>query len=64
MTTILDVANKELKDRVSFLTGGIASGVCKDYAEYKHMCGEIRGLNHAYEILNDLARKLEQDDNE
>ena len=43
-------------DQVSFLAGGGA----KDFAEYRHVCGVIRGLTLAENIVNDLVQKLEQ----
>ena len=45
-------------DQVSFLAGGGA----KDFAEYRHVCGVIRGLTHADQIVKDLAKKLEYSD--
>ena len=45
-------------DQVSFLAGGGA----KDFAEYRHVCGVIRGLTHAESIVKDLVQKLEKTD--
>lgn len=45
-------------DQVSFLAGG---GV-KDFAEYRHVVGVIRGLTHADQLIKDLAQKLEYAD--
>ena len=45
-------------DQAVFLTGGGA----KDFAEYRHVCGVIRGLTHAEEIVKDLVHKLEYSD--
>jgi len=45
-------------DQVSFLAGGGA----KDFAEYRHVCGVIRGLTHADQIVKDLAKKMEYSD--
>ena len=44
--------------QVEFLTSGRAV----DFAEYRHICGVIRGLNHADEFINDLAKKMEFSD--
>lgn len=42
----------------TFLLGGSAN----DFAEYRHICGVIRGLNHAEQIVNDLVQRLENSD--
>lgn len=40
----------------------IASGRANDFAEYRHVCGVIRGLTHVETIVKDLVQKLEKDD--
>lgn len=45
-------------DQESFL----ATGRAADYAEYRHVCGIIRGLNSAEQIIKDLVQRLEQSD--
>jgi len=50
--------NKLRGDQVSFLAGGGA----KDFAEYRHVCGVIRGLTHAEQLVKDLVQKMEYSD--
>lgn len=61
-TRPLSVLRSELdklkQDQVNFLTGGGA----KDFAEYRHICGIIRGLNHADVIVRDLVQRIETDE--
>jgi hypothetical protein len=38
----------------------IASGRANDFAEYRHVCGVIRGLTHAETIVRDLVQRLEK----
>ena len=45
-------------DQIVFLSGGGA----KDFAEYRHVCGVIRGLTHAEQLVKDLVQKLEYSD--
>ena len=45
-------------DQAVFLNGGGA----KDFAEYRHVCGVIRGLTHAETIVKDLVQRMEQSD--
>jgi len=50
--------DKLCSDQIAFL----ATGRANDYAEYRHVCGVIRGLTHAESIVKDLVQKLEKDD--
>jgi hypothetical protein len=50
--------DKLRSDQATFLNGGGA----KDFAEYRHVCGIIRGLTHAESLVKDLATKLEYSD--
>jgi hypothetical protein len=45
-------------DQISFLAGGGA----KDFAEYRHIAGVVRGLTHAEQLVNDLVQKMESSD--
>lgn len=63
-TTAFSVVLKEIEDRQHTLVGALSSGAAKDFAEYKHMCGEIRGLSFAHSYVTDLVRRLEQNDDE
>jgi hypothetical protein len=40
----------------------IASGRAADYAEYKNVCGVIRGLSLADQSINDLVERMEKSD--
>lgn len=61
-TRPLSVLRSELDklklDQVTFLTNGGA----KDFAEYRHICGIIRGLNHADVIVRDLVQRIDTDE--
>lgn len=37
----------------------LAGGGAKDFAEYRHVCGVIRGLAHAESIVIDLVQRVE-----
>jgi len=49
---------EERNSKVEFLMAGSA----KDYAQYQHICGVIRGLNIADAYLTDLAKRMNDDD--
>lgn len=40
----------------------VVSGNASDFANYKHICGVIRGLNLADEHIRDLAKRMTPDD--
>jgi hypothetical protein len=52
---IKDKLDELRKEQASYIAGGGA----KDFAEYRHVCGVIRGLTHAETILQDLVQRLE-----
>ena len=60
----LDYLVKEYKERIEFLTGGLAQGNIPTIEEYRYVCGQIRGLEAAYGIIQDLKQRLENSDNE
>jgi hypothetical protein len=57
-TYILREIDKLRTDQSVFLNGGGA----KDFAEYRHVCGVIRGLTHAEQLVKDLVQKMEYSD--
>jgi hypothetical protein len=40
----------------------LANGRAADIEEYRSICGVIRGLNLAENIINDLVQKMERSD--
>lgn len=40
----------------------LAAGRASDFAEYRHVCGFIRGLNAAEQSINDLVQRMEKSD--
>lgn len=44
------------------LTEVLIRGSAKDFAEYKHICGVIRGLDLADAHIRDLAKRMESND--
>lgn len=63
-TTAFDVVLKELDERREMISRALVSGGVSDFAEYRSLCGEVRGLSYAHEYVKDLMRKLERDDDE
>lgn len=62
MDKTLEVLLKQYRDKRNQLAEAVSSGAAKDYAEYRALCGEIRGLLTAESYLTDLAKNLENAD--
>lgn len=61
--TVYDVLLEKLTAHLDAVTDSLASGAAKDYAEYRELCGLIRGLETAMREITDLAHhQLENDD--
>jgi hypothetical protein len=53
----------ELASEITQKKDHVATGNC-DPGEYKHMCGQIRGLLLAHDKLNSLLHKLREPDDD
>jgi hypothetical protein len=60
----LELALKKIENEKKLIIENLADGVARDYAEYQNLCGVIRGLLTAQREINDLLRKLKDDDDE
>lgn len=63
-TTVMDVLIRDIEDKRDTIARALVEGAARDYAEYRAMCGEIRGLSLAHSYVTDLVRRMEQDDDE
>lgn len=59
--TVFSVVLKEIEEHRETVARALVDGSAKDFAEYKSMCGEIRGLSTVHGYITDLVRKMEQD---
>ena len=64
MDKIIGVILGELRARRTQLSEAAASGAAKNYEDYKYMCGEIRVLTNVEMYILDLAKNMEQLDDE
>ena len=62
--TVFDVLNEKLTEHQSSSEDFLKSGGAKDFAEYREVCGVIRGLNAALREVNDLSRNYMEDDDD
>ena len=63
-TKIFEVLNKRIEDQVKSHSEALVSGQSKDYAQYRELCGVIRGLQTAQREIGDLVRKLKDDNDD
>lgn len=55
----IDYLQGKLDEQAHIVSGHLTRGAVKDYAEYQRLCGVIQGLSHAKQIIDDLAKRLE-----
>jgi len=63
-TTVFDVLLEKIGEEVSSRESSLANGSAKDYAEYSHTVGTVRGLRIAQSFITDLSRTYMEDDND
>ena len=56
------VINKEINEQIAHLENALKFGNLGSYEEYKFLCGQLRGLITAQDIIKDLKSKMENDD--
>lgn len=57
-----DYILREIREARENQSTFLVEGGAKEYAEYRHICGVIRGLTLAESAIIDLVRKMEKDD--
>jgi hypothetical protein len=62
MDKTLETLLRQCRDKRNQIADAVSSGAAKDYAEYRALCGEVRGLLTAESYLLDLAKNLENSD--
>ena len=61
---MLDHLFNKLKEREREVSESIAEGSCKDFAEYRNLCGVIQGLRRARMEVQDLVQRYEEFEND
>ena len=60
--TVFDVLKDRIEEQKSSATEFLAGGSAKDYAQYRDMCGLIRGLETAHSFVEDLSHNYMEDE--
>ena len=63
-TTVMDVLQRKLKEQEDSHVQALVGGAVSDFAEYRELCGVIRGLQTAQREIADLVRKLKDEDDD
>jgi hypothetical protein len=58
----VDALRSRLRTEMNNYADDLATGACKSFDEYQHLCGVIRGLATAERHLIDLAEEMEKQD--
>ena len=61
---MLDHLFNKLKEREREVGESMVDGSCKDFAEYKNLCGVIQGLRRARIEVQDLVQRYEEFEND
>ena len=61
---MLDHLFNKLKDREREVSDAMAEGSCKDFVEYRNLCGVIQGLRRARMEVQDLVQRYEEFEND
>ena len=60
--TVFGVLIERIEEQKSSAIEFLTSGGPKDFAEYKDVCGLVRGLQTARSLVEDLSRNYMEDD--
>ena len=61
---VFELLNSKLQDRIRDMELSLSNGSAKDFAEYRELCGVIRGLRSAQMEVQDLASRTKEIEDE
>ena len=64
MKTVFDVLIGAFETQISQAQESLGDGAAKDYAEYREVCGRIRGLRLAIYEVQALAKNQRESDDD
>lgn len=62
--TVFEVLRGNLKDEIERVVNHLAEGKAGEYATYKELCGVLRGLTYAAQVISDLEQNYLDDEND
>lgn len=54
---LAEYLHKELKNQRAALADSLAHGTARDFSHYREMVGEIKGINRAIQMIEELPRE-------
>ena len=63
-TTGAELLLLQIENEMAPTETALLAGQASDLAEYKRMCGYLQGLERASQLVKDLAKQMENDDDE
>ena len=63
-STIFEVIQSKIEDRVQAAQYHLGSGRVNDYSEYRETVGVIRGLNDVWTVVDELQGDMERAEDE
>jgi hypothetical protein len=64
MIYVFDELTKKIDEAVAGKSERLLDGIADDYADYRHQTGFIRGLKTAKDIINNLAKAMQENEDE
>lgn len=62
MDKTMEYLLQEYTERMNMLSEAMSRGMCSSFEEYKFTCGQLRGLESACSVIQDLVDRLEKSD--
>jgi hypothetical protein len=59
--TVIDLILEKINERLADVQEDLGSGVAKDYADYRYICGILHGMLAVKRYVEDLNHSLEND---
>jgi hypothetical protein len=59
--TVIDLILEKINERLADVQEDLGSGVAKDYADYRYICGILHGMLAVKRYVEDLNKSLEND---
>jgi hypothetical protein len=63
-STSFEYINSKLDERRTEIEQHLGRGAAKTYEDYQKLCGVIQGLEFAKQLVTDLAKSMETEDDE
>jgi len=59
--TVMELILEKINERLADVQEDLGSGVAKDYADYRYICGILHGMLAVKRYVEDLKTNLEND---